>query len=114
MNLRFTVSTVSSHVCRLPGPVTIEVTLFEARNLKAADWNGTSDPYVSVKYGNLKQRSKVIYKTLTPQWNQTLEFKESEARHLALHVKVRMNDSPFPPFWSLRSTILPLGKLLAA
>ena len=38
---------------------TIEVTVIEARNLKAADWNGTSDPYVSVKYGNVKQRSKV-------------------------------------------------------
>lgn len=64
------------------------MTLLEARNLKAADWNGTSDPYVSVKYGGVKQRSKVIYKTLTPEWHQTLEFKDSGAKHLALHVKV--------------------------
>lgn len=31
----------------------------EARDLVAADWGGTSDPYVSVRYGNIKKRTKV-------------------------------------------------------
>lgn len=38
---------------------TVEVVLVEARDLKAADWGGTSDPYVSARYGNIKKRTKV-------------------------------------------------------
>ncbi len=38
---------------------TVEVVLVEARDLVAADWGGTSDPYVSVRYGNIKKRTKV-------------------------------------------------------
>jgi len=39
----------------------VEVVLVEARDLVAADWGGTSDPYVSVRYGNTKKRTKVIF-----------------------------------------------------
>jgi Ca2+-dependent lipid-binding protein len=38
---------------------TVEVVLVEARDLKGADWRGTSDPYVSARYGNIKKRTKV-------------------------------------------------------
>ncbi|KAL0906439.1 hypothetical protein M5K25_024934 [Dendrobium thyrsiflorum] len=64
----------------------VEVVLIEARDLIAADLRGTSDPYVRVHYGNLKKRTKVIYKTLNPQWHQTLEFPDTGSR-LVLHVK---------------------------
>jgi len=64
----------------------VEVVLVEARDLVAADWGGTSDPYVSVRYGNTKKRTKVVYKTLTPAWNQTLEFPD-DGSPLVLHVK---------------------------
>lgn len=64
----------------------IVLVLVEARDLIAADWRGTSDPYVRVQYGNLKKRTKVVYKTLNPQWNQTLEFPDTGSR-LVLHVK---------------------------
>jgi hypothetical protein len=64
----------------------VEVVLVEARDLLAADWGGTSDPYVSVRYGQTKKRTKVVYKTLTPSWNQTLEFPD-DGSPLALHVK---------------------------
>ncbi len=37
----------------------VEIVLVEARDLVAADWGGTSDPYVSVRYGNIKKRTKV-------------------------------------------------------
>ena len=37
----------------------VEVMLVEARHLLAADWGGTSDPYVSVSYGNIKKHTKV-------------------------------------------------------
>jgi hypothetical protein len=38
----------------------VEVVLVEARDLLAADWGGTSDPYVSVRYGQTKKRTKVV------------------------------------------------------
>ncbi|CAO2204821.1 unnamed protein product [Urochloa humidicola] len=64
----------------------IELVIIEARDLVAADLRGTSDPYVRVQYGNKKKRTKVIYKTLFPQWNQTFEFPET-GEPLILHVK---------------------------
>ncbi|KQK02519.1 extended synaptotagmin-1 [Brachypodium distachyon] len=64
----------------------LELVVIEARDLVAADLRGTSDPYVRVQYGNKKQRTKVIYKTLSPYWNQTFEFAET-GEPLILHVK---------------------------
>ncbi|KAJ7975131.1 putative Synaptotagmin [Quillaja saponaria] len=64
----------------------IELVLIGAKDLVAADLSGTSDPYVRVQYGNLKKRTKVVYKTLNPQWNQTLEFSD-DGSPLVLHVK---------------------------
>nr|GLL21967.1 synaptotagmin-5-like isoform X2 [Ipomoea trifida] len=64
----------------------IELTLIEGRDLIAADFRGTSDPYVRVHYGNLKRRTKVMYKTLNPQWHQTLEFPD-DGSPMSLHVK---------------------------
>ncbi|KDP20126.1 hypothetical protein JCGZ_05895 [Jatropha curcas] len=64
----------------------IEIVLIEARDLVAADLRGTSDPYVRVQYGDLKKRTKVVYKTLNPKWNQTLEFPD-DGSPLVLHVK---------------------------
>ncbi|KAK1268168.1 hypothetical protein QJS04_geneDACA017663 [Acorus gramineus] len=63
-----------------------KVVLIEAKDLIAADLRGTSDPYVRVHYGNIKKTTKVIYKTLNPQWNQTLEFPDNGSP-LTLHVK---------------------------
>ncbi|KAG7942108.1 hypothetical protein I3843_16G082900 [Carya illinoinensis] len=64
----------------------IELVLIEGKDLVAADLRGTSDPYVRVQYGNLKKRTKVMYKTLNPRWNQTLEFPD-DGSPLVLHVK---------------------------
>lgn len=64
----------------------VELALIEAKDLVAADLRGTSDPYVRVQYGNLKRRTKVMYKTLHPQWHQTLEFPD-DGSPLELHVK---------------------------
>ncbi|XP_042388776.1 extended synaptotagmin-1-like isoform X2 [Zingiber officinale] len=64
----------------------IELVLIEAKDLVAADVRGTSDPFVRVHYGTSKKRTKVIYKTLNPEWNQTLEFPDTSSP-LTLHVK---------------------------
>lgn len=64
----------------------VELVLIEGRDLFAADLRGTSDPYVRIHYGNLKRRTKVVYKTLNPQWHQTFEFPD-DGSPLELHVK---------------------------
>ncbi|XP_065860725.1 uncharacterized protein [Euphorbia lathyris] len=64
----------------------IELVIIEGKDLIAADIRGTSDPYVRVQYGNLKKRTKIMYKTLNPKWNQTLEFPD-DGGPLMLHVK---------------------------
>jgi len=58
------------------GSVTIK--LKQAKDLKAADSNGKSDPYVQINHGGKKWKSKVIKKTLTPVWNEnySIEMKD--------------------------------------
>jgi len=48
---------------------TLRVTLISAENLVAADKTGTSDPYAVFLVDTEKKKSKVIYKTLNPKWN---------------------------------------------
>ncbi|XP_021736336.1 synaptotagmin-5-like isoform X2 [Chenopodium quinoa] len=69
-----------------PGNGLIELVLIEARDLVAADLRGTSDPYVKVQYGNETRRTKVVYKTVNPSWNQTFEFPD-DGSMLELQVK---------------------------
>lgn len=51
------------------------INIKNATNLKAADSNGFSDPYtkVEVNYGTKKvsYKTKIIKKTLNPEWNET-------------------------------------------
>ena len=48
---------------------TLYVQLLKATNLLAADANGLSDPYCKLMLGDQKQRSRKLYKTLEPVWN---------------------------------------------
>ena len=53
------------------------ISIHGATDLKSADWNGKSDPYVKVKLaqGKGEQSTSVVYKALNPTWeNQTFEF----------------------------------------
>ncbi|XP_051876276.1 multiple C2 and transmembrane domain-containing protein 1-like isoform X2 [Pristis pectinata] len=52
----------------------VSVTLIEGRDLKPMDPNGLSDPYVKFKMGCQKYKSKVILKTLNPQWREQFDF----------------------------------------
>jgi len=45
------------------------------RNLKAADWDGFSDPYCVISCGTFKQQTVTIKKTLNPIWNETIKLK---------------------------------------
>lgn len=64
----------------------LEVVLVEARDLVAADLRGTSDPFVSIHCGNEKRTTKIIHKTLHPQWSQTFEMSDT-GKPLILYVK---------------------------
>ncbi|XP_055940978.1 multiple C2 and transmembrane domain-containing protein 1-like isoform X4 [Argiope bruennichi] len=46
----------------------VTIVLVEGKNLLAMDENGTSDPYVKFSLGNERYKSKVMFKTLDPQW----------------------------------------------
>jgi Ca2+-dependent lipid-binding protein len=50
------------------------VVLREGTDLLAMDDNGTSDPYVKLKLGNQKRKSKVKSNSLNPRWFQHFEF----------------------------------------
>ena len=57
-------------------PSILRVEVHQAKNLPAKDDNGLSDPYICLHYGsdNPEVRTDVRHKTLTPLWNQTLDF----------------------------------------
>ncbi|MDP2439323.1 MAG: SH3 domain-containing protein, partial [archaeon] len=49
----------------------LRIRIIGARNLKANDAGGTSDPYCLAKVGDLPEhKTEVVYKTLAPEWNE--------------------------------------------
>ncbi|NWV42954.1 MCTP1 protein, partial [Grantiella picta] len=52
----------------------VSITLIEGRELKAMDANGLSDPYVKFRLGHQKYKSKIVPKTLNPQWREQFDF----------------------------------------
>ena len=57
--------------------------VLHANKLRAADVNGSSDPYCKVKLGRFKAKTRTLKKTLEPEWNETFMF-VLEADDLAL------------------------------
>ena len=55
---------------RLCGLLVIEMVAGEG--LMVADWGGTSDPYTIVEFDGCYARTKTIFKTLCPEWNEVL------------------------------------------
>jgi len=56
----------------------LQIRVVSARNLIAADANGLSDPYVVIKLNDKKvktNKTRVIKKTLNPDWNQIFSLK---------------------------------------
>ena len=52
----------------------VVVMLERARGLMAGDSNGFSDPYVRLALAGEKRKSRVIKKTLDPEWGQRFEW----------------------------------------
>jgi len=82
-----------------PNLVTLKVTLYKGENLIAADSNGKSDPYVRFFVSENRPKpkdtwstSKIIYKTLNPEWNQSFEFQKVSTVKQTLWIKVKDKD----------------------
>ena len=66
-------------------PGTLTLSVVRARDLLPADSNGLSDPYVQMHVGNAVDRAektKVIKKSLSPEWNETFVFELDRAQRL--------------------------------
>ncbi|KAI8365587.1 C2 domain-containing protein [Blakeslea trispora] len=67
---------------------TIQVELIGARNLKAMDRGGTSDPYCRVRFGNkVLHKTRHLKKTLSPEWNENFSAKVNSNGTLDFKVK---------------------------
>eukprot|EP00966_Prymnesium_polylepis_P123543 2856363-Prymnesium_polylepis.1 len=53
---------------------TLRVTVKRAWGLRAADPNGSSDPFVVVSTVKGQQKGRVVKRSLSPQWDETFEF----------------------------------------
>jgi hypothetical protein len=71
-------------------PARLELTVLCGRNLKAADGNGTSDPFVRMQVGSAgkTQQTSVAKTTVHPQWNEAFSFEiDSANRHECLYLE---------------------------
>ncbi|XP_065909319.1 multiple C2 and transmembrane domain-containing protein 1-like [Dysidea avara] len=64
------------------------VTLLRGKSLLAMDDNGFSDPYCKFKLGAQKYKSKVMHKTLDPEWKERFELRMYEEESTSLTVEV--------------------------
>jgi Ca2+-dependent lipid-binding protein len=72
----------------------LTVTVLEAKNLPAMDHNGLSDPYCKFKLGSQKYKTKVIHKTLNPDWKEQFDMKLYNQKDKTLKVQVWDRDFP--------------------
>ncbi|KAI5079508.1 hypothetical protein GOP47_0004987 [Adiantum capillus-veneris] len=63
-----------------------------ARGLAAKDINGSSDPYVLIKVGNVSAKTRVMEKTLNPEWNQVFAFGKDKFQAPLLELYVNKFD----------------------
>jgi len=64
--------------------VFLHIEIVEARNLKSADLNGFSDPYVIIK--GTKTKTNIVKKTLNPTWNFSTELPISSFEKLTFQI----------------------------
>eukprot|EP00300_Choanocystis_sp_HF-7_P008957 c16185_g1_i1.p1 GENE.c16185_g1_i1~~c16185_g1_i1.p1 ORF type:complete len:304 (+),score=77.35 c16185_g1_i1:66-977(+) len=65
--------------------------VIRATNLESADINGSSDPFVKVRCGKYRTKTKVVRHTLNPEWNENLQL-QVDSIHDVLRFKVRDYD----------------------
>lgn len=87
----------------------LQVKIFSAKGLHAADLGGKSDPYVVLELDNTRLQTHTEYKTITPTWNRVLNLPVGDI-HSVLNISVfdedRNHKSEF-----LGRTVIPLLKI---
>jgi len=86
--------TMEALLCTERGSLTVKI--HRARNLAALDFNGKSDPFVTIRIGQAKiekYKSKICYRTLNPVWNEEVKFAMPET-HQRVYIEVWDKD-PF-------------------
>jgi len=67
-------------------PSTLKITVHCGSNLASKDSNGYSDPYIKFTVGDEKHgktfKTKIVWKTLDPSWEETFEFKNDGSVHM--------------------------------
>ena len=77
------------------GPSQLLVVLMQARDLRSADDNGLSDPYAYLYCNNQIKRSKVVRKSLNPQWLESFTFVVTNPRReLSIYVEDHDDRTP--------------------
>ena len=71
---------------------TMLVGLQSATDLLAADRNGLSDPYCKLSWLGQKGRSKVVYKSLAPTWDESFAFTGVLHELLSCPLRLRVYD----------------------
>lgn len=87
----------------------LRLSIYSAHDLIAADWIGTSDPYVRATLGMLSRSTEVIKRNCNPVWNTTL-FLPVDDFHLAQDVELVVWDEDLN--LAIRGSDDFLGKLL--
>ncbi|CAG8729624.1 15761_t:CDS:2, partial [Acaulospora morrowiae] len=73
------------------GEITLRIGIMAARELAAADKDGSSDPYAVIRVANKKYETEIIKKTLNPIWNKCFDVKISES-NVPPHITVTVWD----------------------
>uniref|UniRef100_A0ACD5Y7V7 Uncharacterized protein n=1 Tax=Avena sativa TaxID=4498 RepID=A0ACD5Y7V7_AVESA len=60
----------------------LTVRVIAARNLRAMDFNGFSDPYVKLQVGKQRFKTKVVKMNLNPEWDQEFSFAVADVREV--------------------------------
>ena len=76
--------------------VDLYVRVEQARNLKAADLNGKSDPYAVITVGKAKSKTKTVKKTLDPKWGEVYNF-DMDRNMAARYIEVEVYDYDWGP-----------------
>ncbi|CAH9083971.1 unnamed protein product [Cuscuta epithymum] len=73
----------------------LSVTVISADDLPAADLLGKADPYVvlTLRKAGTKNKTRVVMKSLNPEWNQTFDFLVEDGLHDMLTLEVWDHDT---------------------
>lgn len=70
----------------------VRIKLIKAEGLRAADWNGKSDPFCLVTLGKQKKKTKIMKKTLDPEWNEEFILGEGQQLEKSSQIVVTVRD----------------------